>query len=94
MEQTSMTPTNKAFESHCTKLGMNTNSQIADAFGVNPSTVSRWISGETPLPTWASKILVYLESAVEQRNKAISWQRKYQDITGALQTFKRALENV
>jgi len=94
MKQTTMVSTAQLFYAHCNKLSLTTNILIAEAFGVNPSTVSRWISGDTPLPSWANKILLYLESTIEQRNNAINWQRKYNDLASTLQMFKRTIDNL
>ncbi len=39
------------------KLGLKTQAQVAEAFGVYQSAVSYWEAGRRPVPLWAIKFL-------------------------------------
>ena len=82
------------FQDRCRLLGMRSSSDIAQVFGVDTSTVSRWVSGAVPVPRWAGKLLDYLEVAEAARGNAQEWERKYQELASAVRTFRTVLQEV
>jgi transcriptional regulator with XRE-family HTH domain len=84
----------KVFEKHCKDLGFFTASTIAEEFGVNQSTVSRWISDSTPIPMSAAKLLSALEAKERYLQQAVKADAKYESLAHRLAGFKQLLNEI